>query len=205
MTFTLAPGRRESALATLAIGKIAACTMLFPRVMLAALLNLDAARPPIYLIAPFAIGLGSLVPGGGGATDRRSPMTANPPRSCRRCRWPLFQIALFAVGGVGRASKSSRAGAVLGLTDVDALTLAMTRRRIGRCAGADAAAMRLASATCPMKTVLAVALGTPAFRRVTGAVLAAMAVAIFLARRSVMTLLYGAARARTGRAASRSA
>ena len=78
VTFTFARlSRREPTLAApLAMGAIAACTMLFPRVMIAAsVLNLSVARLLLpYLAAPFLIGavaLAALV-----AAERRGRATA---------------------------------------------------------------------------------------------------------------------------------
>jgi uncharacterized membrane protein (DUF4010 family) len=193
VTFTFARlSRREPALAQpLATGAIAACTMLFPRVMLAAfVLNPDVGRLLLpYLIAPFIIGVLPLAVWW--RRSDRSPQLperpANPLQIVPALQMAaLFQIVLFAVGGIGRTFGHSglrAAGAVLGLTDVDALTLSMTTTPISASAPAAAAAAIAIGilANCLMKTVLAVALGTSAFRRVTGAVLAAMAAAILLA------------------------
>jgi uncharacterized membrane protein (DUF4010 family) len=193
VTFTYARlSRKEPNLAQpIAIGAIAACTMLFPRVMIAAsVLNLGVSRLLLpYLIAPFVIGVAVLA-----LWWRRSDASAQVPE---RPTNPLqifpalqmaviFQGVLFAVGGIGRAFGSSgllAAGAVLGLTDVDALTISMTTTAVSAAAPAAAAAAIATGilANCVMKTALAVALGPPAFRRVTGAVLAAMAAAITVA------------------------
>lgn len=190
VTFTFARlSQRQRALAQpLAIGAIAACTMLFPRVILAAfVLNLDVARRLLpYLIAPFIIGAASLA-----LWWRRSDGLAPPPEQPANPLQivpalqmaALFQIVLFAVGGIGRAFGAGGlrvAGAVLGLTDVDALTLSMTTTPVSASApGAAAAAIAIGIvANCLMKTTLAVVLGAPAFRRMTGAVIAAMAAAI---------------------------
>jgi len=74
-------------------------------------------------------------------------------------------------------------GAVLGLTDVDALTISMTTTATAGSAPAVAArAIAIGIlANCVMKMVLAVALGTARFRRLTGTLLAVMATAILAA------------------------
>ena len=67
------------------------------------------------------------------------------------------------------------AGAVLGLTDVDALTISMTTTARGRkrpAVAAEAIAIGIL-ANCLMKLVLAVALGAPRFARTTATMLAA--------------------------------
>ena len=73
------------------------------------------------------------------------------------------------------------AGAVLGLTDVDALTISMTTTAAanGPAVAAEAIAIGIL-ANCLMKLVLAVALGAPRFARTTAATLAVMATAIGL-------------------------
>jgi hypothetical protein len=78
-------------------------------------------------------------------------------------------------------------GAVLGLTDVDALTISMTTTAVAINAPALAAKVVAIGilVNCLMKMVLSLALGTAAFRRVTGAVLAAMAAAIVIALRVI--------------------
>ena len=70
-------------------------------------------------------------------------------------------------------------GAVLGLTDVDALTISMAKGAAGGVAP-DVAAQAIAIgilANSVLKLCLALALGTPQFRRLSGAALAAMTVA----------------------------
>jgi hypothetical protein len=72
---------------------------------------------------------------------------------------------------------------VLGLTDVDALTVSMTTTPLSSSAPA-AAAVAIAigvMANCMMKTGIAVVLGAPDFRRLSGGVLAAMAAAMAVA------------------------
>ena len=97
----------------------------------------------------------------------------------------LFQLVLFVVAGAGRAFGDNGfrvAGAVLGLTDVDALTISMTSTPTSRSApavAAEAIAIGIL-ANCLMKLTLAVTLGAPRFARATGALLAVMAAAIGL-------------------------
>lgn len=191
VTFTFGQlSRRERTLARpLAVGTIAACTMLFPRVLIAtSVLDLNVARALLpYLAAPFAVGLLSL----GVLWWRPMPDVAHP---IARPSNPLqigpalqmallFQVVLYAVAGV-RAVFGARglliSGAVLGLTDVDALTISMAKMSVagaGPATAAEAIAIGI-FANCVMKTGLAVALGTPQFRRATSIALSAMAVAI---------------------------
>jgi uncharacterized membrane protein (DUF4010 family) len=94
-----------------------------------------------------------------------------------------FQLVLLAVQFVRRSFGDVGllvSGAVLGLTDVDALTLSMAREASG---GIDprlaARAITLGIlANCGLKTALALGLGTKAFRRFTATALAAMIVAL---------------------------
>jgi len=192
VTFTFARlSRREPTLAApLAMGTIAACTMLFPRVMIAAsVLNLSVARLLVpYLAGPFIIGAVALAlwwRQKDGAV-RQAEQPANPLQVGPALQMAaLFQVVLFIVGGVGRTFGDAglqAAGAVLGLTDVDALTISMTTTAAsanGPVVAAEAIAIGIL-ANCLMKLVLAVALGAPRFLRPTAATLAVMATAIGL-------------------------
>jgi uncharacterized membrane protein (DUF4010 family) len=193
VTFTFARlSRREPTLAApLAMGVIAACTMLFPRVMIAAsVLNLSVARLLLpYLAAPFIIGAVALASwwrrNDGAVQQPEQP--ANPLQVVPALQMAaLFQVVLFITGGVGRAFGDSGlrvAGAVLGLTDVDALTISMTTTAAsasGPAVAAQAIAIGIL-ANCVMKLVIAVALGTPHFARTTATMLAVMTAAILVA------------------------
>jgi uncharacterized membrane protein (DUF4010 family) len=139
-----------------------------------------------YLITPFVIGAGTL------ALWWRTP--TEPPLPPERPDNPLqlvpalqmaalFQLVLFAVGAAGRVFGNTGllfSGAVLGLTDVDALTISMTTTRVSVEAPATAAAAIAIGvvANCLLKATLAAALGTAAFRRVTTGLLVGMAAAI---------------------------
>jgi len=192
VTFTFARlSQREPTLTqSLAIGAVAACTMLFPRVLVAAwVLNLTVARLLLpYLAGPFVVGAVALA-----LLWRKSPASlpqperpANPLQIGPALQMAaLFQLVLFVVAAAGRAFGNSGllvSGAMLGLTDVDALTISMTTTSIS--AGAPGVAARAIAigilANCLMKIVLAVVLGTPQFRRVTGAILGVMAAAIIV-------------------------
>jgi uncharacterized membrane protein (DUF4010 family) len=190
VTFTFARlSRREPTLAApLAMGAIAACTMLFPRVMIAAsVLNLSVARLLLpYLAAPFLIGATALAIWWrrSDGTVRQPEQPANPLQVGPALQMAaMFQAVLFIIGGVGRTFGDSGlrvAGAVLGLTDV--LTISMTTTAAsanGPAVGAEAIAIGIL-ANCLMKLVLAVALGAPRFARTTAAMLAAMAAAILV-------------------------
>jgi len=193
VTFTFARlSRQERELAQpLAIGAVAACTVLFPRVLVAAcVLNLDVARElwP-YLAAPFIVGA---VATAVWWRSHEAPVT-QPARPTNPLQIgpalemaAVFQLVLFAVAAAGRTFGERGlfvSGAVLGLTDVDALTISMTTT--ARAVGAPPVAARAIAlgvlANCLMKMLLAVMLGAPRFRQRAGALLAAMATAIIAA------------------------
>jgi len=190
VTFTFARlSRREPTLAApLAMGAIAACTMLFPRVMIAAsVLNPSVARLLLPdLAAPFLVGAVALAVWwrrSDGAVRQPEP-PANPLQVGPALQMAaMFQVVLFIIGGVGRTFGDSGlrvAGAVLGLTDVDALTISMTTTAAsanGPAVAAEAIAIGIL-ANCLMKLVLAVALGAPRFARTAATMLAVMAAAI---------------------------
>jgi uncharacterized membrane protein (DUF4010 family) len=196
-TFTFARmSRREAQLSQpLAVGAIAACTMLFPRVV-AATFVLDyrvAIAVVPYLAAPFLLGLLSLAlwwrtnPGPPPQATVSNPLQIGPALQMA----VTFQAVLFAVDFARRWFGDAGlmvSGAVLGITDVDALTISMTKSAT---AGVDPLIAAQAIATgilvnCAMKTILAIALGTRKFSRSAGPAIAAMgvaiAVAIFVAR-----------------------
>jgi uncharacterized membrane protein (DUF4010 family) len=193
VTFTFARlSRHEPTLARpLAMGVIAACTMLFPRVLVAAcVLNLTIARLLLpYLAAPFVIGAAALA-----LWWRRSAEpTHHPERPANPLQIgpalqmaALFQLVLFAVGATGRAFGGSGlliSGAVLGLTDVDALTISMTTTPTA--AGVPAIAAKAIAigilSNCLLKTALVAVLGAPTFRTTTAGLLAGMAAVIAVA------------------------
>jgi uncharacterized membrane protein (DUF4010 family) len=197
VTFTFARLSRQEPTLTppLALGALAACTMLFPRVLMAAsVLNLAVAQRLLpYLAGPFVIGVVALA--------MRWRTTAKPEHPPEPPTNPLqivpalqmaalFQLVLFGVAAAGRAFGDRGllvSGAVLGLTDVDALTISMTTHAMPRTAptvAAQAIAIGIL-ANCLLKTTLAVVLGTPDFRRLAGVVLFAMGAALLVALRVI--------------------
>lgn len=153
---------------SLALGVVAACTVLVPRVVIVSSLlepNVGGALLPI-LAPPFVVGVGVVAL----VLWRAMQMAV------------AFQLVLLALAWmqdtVGTPGVLATA-AVLGLTDVDALTLSMTRL------GAEAS-MRHVAATAIgvgvlsntlLKLTLTVVLGSPAFRKRAGAGLVALALA----------------------------
>jgi uncharacterized membrane protein (DUF4010 family) len=192
-TFTFARlSRRERELARpLAVGTIAACTVLFPRVLVATcVLNLAVARSLLpYVAVPFTVGVIMLLAQWRTGVDVAVPSeTPSNPLQIRPAleMTLLFQLVLFAVDAARRVFGDSgllMSGAVLGLTDVDALTLSMARMAatgITPALAAQAIAIGIL-ANSLLKLGLALIYGTPSFRRLTSASLAAMAVAIAVA------------------------
>jgi uncharacterized membrane protein (DUF4010 family) len=191
-TFTFARmSRREAPLSgPLAVGTVAACTMLFPRVI-AATLVLDhrvafALLP--YLAAPFLLGVSALAiwwrvnPGSTPHADVSNPLQFVPALQMA----VTFQAVLFGVTLVRQWFGTTgllASGAVLGVTDVDALTISMTK---SAAAGVDPHVAAEAVAVgilvnCAMKTGLALLLGTRVYRRWAAPAIAAMGVAIAVA------------------------
>jgi uncharacterized membrane protein (DUF4010 family) len=191
-TFTFARmSRRDAQLSEpLAVGAIAACTMLFPRVVAATfVLNYRVAMAVLpYLAAPFLLGVLALAlwwrtsPGSTPQESVSNPLQIGPALQMA----VTFQVVLLAVnlarGWFGTAGLLA-SGAVLGITDVDALTISMAK---SASAGVDprVAAQAIAAGilvNCVMKTVLAVAFGNRRFSRSAGPAIAAMGVAIGVA------------------------
>jgi len=190
-TFTFARlSQHEKALSVpLAAGTVGACTMLFPRVLVAAsVLNLPVARLLLpYLVVPFVIGAIALAFWWRKGTKGHAGPPANPLQLGPALQMALvFQMVLFAVDAAGRVFGNPGllvSGAVLGLTDVDALTISMTTTTSA--AGAPVVAAQVIAVgiltNCLLKTGLAVALGSRRFAWAAVGPLAGMAVAIGLA------------------------
>jgi uncharacterized membrane protein (DUF4010 family) len=174
----------------LALGVIAACTVLLPRVLTVALvLSPSVARHLVpYVVVPALIAIGfltyTLLRKKPAATRGETREPGNPLRLGTAVQMALaFQLVLLAVPtaehlwGSGGVLGSA---AVLGLTDMDALTYSMSR--FGATTGdaplaARAIAIGLLSNTI-LKLALTLALGAPKFRRPAAAGLVALAVAL---------------------------
>jgi uncharacterized membrane protein (DUF4010 family) len=181
--------RTEPALSrALAIGAIGASTVLFPRVLLATLVLNPAVARWLAPLTAGAFAVGALVfvlylrrssSGTDGVERQKNPLQIGPALQMAL----TFQVVLFAVqfvkqwfGNVGLLVS----GAVLGLTDVDALTLSMARGAAdGIDPGLAARAITVGILTnCGLKATLALGLGTTTFRRFACTVLAAMIVTL---------------------------
>jgi uncharacterized membrane protein (DUF4010 family) len=184
--------RRDRTLARpLALGAVGACTMLFPRVLAAtSVLNLAVARALApYLAAPFAVGVLTLLLLWRRSSDEVGPaeVPSNPLQFGPALQMTvLFQGVLFAVDAARRWFGEAgllTSGAVLGLTDVDALTISMSRlsgMSLTPAIAAQAIAIGIC-ANCVLKAGVSVALGTSRFAQVTAAALLAMAATLVAA------------------------
>jgi uncharacterized membrane protein (DUF4010 family) len=174
----------------LAVGVVAASVVPFFRVSVISFVINPAvtARLLPYLVVPFLVSGAVLAYALGGRRTAREedpavPVEKNPLRLDSAIKMTVgFQLVLFAIAFVqqrfGEAGIITTAGLV-GLTDVDALTLSMAK--LGQQAGfleiaARAVAVGLIANTA-LKLVLAVALGERTFRRSAGLGLALLTVA----------------------------
>ncbi len=171
----------------LAVGVLAACTVLLVRVIVVtSVLNpaLALALMP-YFALPFVVGLGAIAAGLRKTAPGRTELTR--PRNPLQVRQALEMAVLFqfVLMGVYLAREAFGAagvllsGAVLGLTDVDALTLSMARSAtagVPTGVAAQAITIGILSNTL-MKAAVALVVGRGAFRAVTAALLGLMAVA----------------------------
>jgi uncharacterized membrane protein (DUF4010 family) len=131
---------------------------------------------------------------------RTSPQTAqqselaNPLQFATALQMALtFQVVLFMVTLVRRYFGTGgllATGALLGLHDVDALTISMSQSSASG-VPVELAAQAIAVgvlANCVVKASMALALGATPFRRVASIAIGAMAIAIAIALIAVMTL-----------------
>lgn len=182
----------------LALGVVAACTVLIPRLLvISSMLRpaVAAAAVPV-LVLPFLVGVSLIVFVMWKARETRVPSMPAPapaPHAPNSDQNPLalasslqmalaFQVVLFAIAWVQQAVGTTGvllSATLLGLTDVDALTVSMTRY------GADPANVRVAAAAIGigvlsntlLKLALVVTIGAPRFRARAAAGLLALAAA----------------------------
>ena len=173
LTFARLSNTHASQQAALATGAVAASTILFLRVAVA-VAAIDASLLPVvarYLAAPFVAGLVVLALSWRSLNGSTSePSTLRNPLQLRSAieMALLFQVVLFAVfylrEWIGERGLLA-GGFVLGLTDVDALTLSMTRS-VSTGTTIDAASRAIAIgivANSIMKAGIAGAVGTGRF------------------------------------------
>ncbi len=176
---------RESSF-PLSVGVVAACTIMDLRVLAAtAILRPALALALIpYLVAPFLVGAIIVLIG---LKRREEKGSVQPPSNPLQVMSALqmtvlFQLVLFAVHAVRLrwgATGLLFSGAILGLTDVDVLTISMAKSAEGQIpipVAAQAIAIGILSNTI-LKLLLGAAVGRGRFRTLTPAWLAIMAVA----------------------------
>jgi len=161
--------------APLARGVIAACTMLIPRiVVMSAVLNLAVALQLLPMLAPpFAIGLALAMLGWRSAqatTAAPPPDDVNPLHLGAALRMGIaFQVAMVVITLVQRAWGTAgvyTTAAILGLTDMDALTVSMSRPESSLLPGIAARAIAIGILlNTLLKLTIAVGLGRLTFRR----------------------------------------
>lgn len=169
--------RTESELgAALARGVTAACTVLIPRVLVvSAALNPSVALALIPLLLP-AFVIGVLIAGVAWRdSDRQTatldhPITENPLRLGAAVRMAIaFQVAMIVVTLVRRQWGTAgvfTTAAALGLTDMDALTVSMSRSDATLTAVTAARAIAIGIlANTLMKLVIAIVVGRATYRR----------------------------------------
>ena len=169
--------RREPEMArSLAAGVVGACVVLMPRVLIAsAILNPRvSARLSIVLAPALLLGVVLVARDWRAATVHDGPASplGNPLRLGMAIRMAvLFQIAILAADWMRShwsATGLYATSAALGLTDVDALTVAMNRptEPIAPELAARAIAVGILANTA-MKSAVAMTMGARAFRRAT--------------------------------------
>jgi uncharacterized membrane protein (DUF4010 family) len=174
----------------LAIGVIAACTVLFARVtVVAAILNPDVAKALVPLLVPGAVaGSVLLVPVWRRTVRDHVPRKEMEPRNPLRFWWAMkfaigFQLGMMAItlaqnlwGERGLLTSA----ALLGLADVDALTVSMARlARATTTPELAALGITIGILTdTVLKLGLAVIIGTATFRRFAGFGLAVLSVGL---------------------------
>ena len=188
--------RVEPALALpLALGVIAACTVLVPRLLVLSFVlepAVASAAMPV-LLAPFVVGVTLIAFVMWRERETRVPPTPaagsvagvgqNPLALASSLQMALaFQVVLFAIAWVQQAVGTTGvllSATLLGLTDMDALTVSMTRY------GAEPANVRSAAtaigigvlSNTMLKLALVVGVGAPRFRARAAAGLLALAAA----------------------------
>ena len=199
LTFARASRAEPASARALAFGAVAANAVLYPRVLIAtAVLNV-ALLPALfpYLVIPGLVAALAAAMGFRRTTDdgpAGQGMT-NPLQLAAALQMALlFQAVLMLVhlvGGVWGQAGILTSAAVLGLTDVDALTVSMARGA-AYTASLDVAAIAIALGVLSntvMKLAVAWFFGSQPFRKIAGATLAVMiaAAALVLLARSPIT------------------
>lgn len=172
---------------SLAVGVVGASTILFLRVLAAtAALNPELARAAVaYCALPFLAGTAATAVGWYRNNDsvEHENQIANPLQFWNSVQMALlFQAVLYLVYWLGQTFGDQGllvSGAILGLTDVDALTISMAQgvERENWTVAAQALSLGILSNTV-LKTAAAIALGSGLFRWRAAGGLAAIAAAL---------------------------
>ncbi|HEU4525735.1 MAG TPA: DUF4010 domain-containing protein [Gemmatimonadales bacterium] len=190
VALTFARKSREEAgyARSLALGVLAACTVLIPRILVITLVLSPAVAAELapYVVPPLL--LGGLFLAWSIRRSPRGPASATAPETSPLRLVSAIQMAIAFQGALllvpviqnlwGSAGVLSSA-AILGLTDMDALTYSMAR--LGSEGDAPLAARAIAVglvANTGLKLMLVLSLGSPAFRRAAAPGLLALAVAV---------------------------
>ena len=188
LTFARASKTDLAADRALAFGAVAANAMLYPRVLLATTILNAAVAPSLisYLAAPALVAALVAAVGARRSSAAGAPVVSsrNPLQLLAALQMAiLFQAVLMAVYLIRDAWGQSgvfTSAAVLGLTDVDALTVSMARdvaQAVSPAVAATAIAIGVLANTA-MKLGLAVVFGSRRFRTIAGGALALMLVAL---------------------------
>ncbi len=188
LTFSSTSQREQTFGAPLAFGVVAACSIMFARTLIAASVLQPSLVAPLapLLAAPFVVGLLALIVGFIGSRDRGRPIAtpSNPLELGTAVRMVIiFQLVLFLVHLARERFGDSGllvSGALIGLTDVDAVTLSMAKSvALGTTpiTAAKAIAMGSLSNTL-LKLVLVLSLGRGSFRQLAALALTSIAVVL---------------------------
>jgi uncharacterized membrane protein (DUF4010 family) len=177
----------------LAFGAVAANAVLYPRVLVAvAVLNAALVLPVLHYLAAPALVVAVVTAAGLRSRDldadneASSPLSRNPLQVSAAVQMALLFQFVIVIVGVARArwgdAGTLSTAAVLGLTDVDALTVSMARE-VAPKGSLDTAALAIAIgvlANTVLKTSLALTFGGSKFRNIVGGTLAGVIVAATL-------------------------
>jgi uncharacterized membrane protein (DUF4010 family) len=192
LTFARSSRNQRPLERALAFGAVAANAVLYPRVLVAiAVLNPALVLPVLpYLAAPAlivaAVAAAGLRTQDGGVDASSNLPSRNPLQVSAAVQMAILFQGVLTIVGIARArwgdAGTVATAAVLGLTDVDALTLSMARE-VAPKAGLDTAALAIATgvvANTFVKMTLALIFGGPRFRTIAGGALAAVMIAALL-------------------------
>jgi uncharacterized membrane protein (DUF4010 family) len=185
LNFSRTSAKKRDAATSLALGVLAACTMMYLRVNItAAVLNreLGAALIP-YMLVPGLLGAALFAWGLRRVSNGTIPNDGqdNPLQLSSAIRMAvLFQFVLYCVTAMRNAWGGSgliMSGAILGLTDVDALVISTAKTGIGNLNAATVSTVVGTISNTVLKMSLAAALGRGRFRVLVVCGLAALAIA----------------------------